>query len=170
MTNPPIPEPTEDGVYPDSPVAELTLERIGAILDSENLQYRIESHDAGEESVTVLRTGFSNTAIFMQLRGETLIIDSIWRGVVPKSEGPKVLQLTNQWNTENYTPTLRFLESGNEGLAVSAVREVHVAKGMSRNQIGAFTMSTLDAIMQAYTYIESQYPQLVTWEEHNHDA
>ena len=54
-------------------------------------------------------------------------------------------------------------------MAVSGARELDVTHGASRNQLGAFVMSTLDAILQSFAWIEQQYPQLVTWEEHNHD-
>ena len=54
-------------------------------------------------------------------------------------------------------------------LAVSGARDLDLTHGASRNQLGAFVMSTLDAVLQSFEWIEQQYPQLVTWKEHNHD-
>lgn len=154
---------------PDTPVEELTLERIGEIFTSENLEYRIEEQPVSEtETATILRTGFSNTAIAMQIRDNVLVMDSVWRGTLPTSEGPQVLSLVNEWNTDHFAPTMRFFESA-DGLAISAVRELNVAEGVSRNQIGAFVMHTLDSILQAYAWVEQSYPQLVTWETPQED-
>ena len=160
-------EPT---LYPDTPVEPVTLERIGEIFESENLEYRLEEQPVGEdETVRILRTGFSNVAIAMQVRDDVLVADSVWRGNVPSSEGPSLLMVLNQWNQQHFAPTLRFFESAENNLAVSGVREVNVAHGLSRNQIGSFVMSTLDSMLQSFAFVEEHYPQLVTWEEHNHD-
>ena len=160
-------EPT---LYPDTPVEPVTLERIGEIFESENLEYRLEEQPVGEdETVRILRTGFSNVAIAMQVRDDVLVADSVWRGNVPSSEGRSLLMVLNQWNQQHFAPTLRFFESAENNLAVSGVREINVAHGLSRNQIGSFVMSTLDSMLQSFAFVEEHYPQLVTWEEHNHD-
>ena len=160
-------EPT---LYPDTPVEPVTLERIGEIFASENLEYRLEEQPVSEEeTVQILRTGFSNVAIAMQVRDDVLVADSVWRGNVPSSEGPTLLMVLNQWNQQHFAPTLRFFESAENNLAVSGVREINIAHGLSRNQIGAFVMSTLDSMLQSFAFVEEHYPQLVTWEEHNHD-
>ena len=157
-------------LYPDTPVEPVTLERIGEIFESENLEYRLEEQPVGEdETVRILRTGFSNVAIAMQVRDDVLVADSVWRGNVPSSEGPSLLMVLNQWNQQHFAPTLRFFESAENNLAVSGVREINVAHGLSRNQIGSFVMSTLDSMLQSFAFVEEHYPQLVTWEEHNHD-
>ena len=151
-------------------VEPVTLERIGEIFESENLEYRLEEQPVGEdETVRILRTGFSNVAIAMQVRDNVLVADSVWRGNVPSSEGPSLLMVLNQWNQQHFAPTLRFFESAENNLAVSGVREINVAHGLSRNQIGSFVMSTLDSMLQSFAFVEEHYPQLVTWEEHNHD-
>ncbi|MDF9565249.1 YbjN domain-containing protein, partial [Bacillus cereus] len=125
-------EPT---LYPDTPVEPVTLERIGEIFESENLEYRLEEQPVGEdETVRILRTGFSNVAIAMQVRDDVLVADSVWRGNVPSSEGPSLLMVLNQWNQQHFAPTLRFFESAENNLAVSGVREINVAHGLSRNQ------------------------------------
>ncbi|MFW0177392.1 YbjN domain-containing protein [Corynebacterium sp. MSK122] len=160
-------EPT---LYPDTPVEPVTLERIGEIFESENLEYRLEEQPVSEEeTVQILRTGFSNVAIAMQVRDDVLVADSVWRGNVPSSEGPSLLMVLNQWNQQHFAPTLRFFESAENNLAVSGVREINIAHGLSRNQIGVFVMSTLDSMLQSFAFVEEHYPQLVTWEEHNHD-
>ena len=160
-------EPT---LYPDTPVEPVTLERIGEIFASENLEYRLEEQPVSEEeTVQILRTGFSNVAIAMQVRDDVLVADSVWRGNVPSSEGPSLLMVFNQWNQQHFAPTLRFFEAAENNLAVSGVREINIAHGLSRNQIGAFVMSTLDSMLQSFAFVEEHYPQLVTWEEHNHD-
>ncbi|MCZ9295110.1 YbjN domain-containing protein [Corynebacterium yonathiae] len=160
-------EPT---LYPDTSVEPVTLERIGEIFSSENLEYRLEEQPVSEEeTVQILRTGFSNVAIAMQVRDDVLVADSVWRGNVPSSEGPSLLMVLNQWNQQHFAPTLRFFESAENNLAVSGVREINIAHGLSRNQIGAFVMSTLDSMLQSFAFVEEHYPQLVTWEEHNHD-
>ena len=105
----------------------------------------------------------------MQVRDDVLVADSVWRGNVPSSEGPSLLMVLNQWNQQHFAPTLRFFESAENNLAVSGVREINVAHGLSRNQIGSFVMSTLDSMLQSFAFVEEHYPQLVTWEEHNHD-
>nr|WP_255717942.1 YbjN domain-containing protein [Corynebacterium sp. ACRPO] len=157
-------------MYPDTPVEPVTLERIGEIFASENLEYRLEEQPVSEEeTVQILRTGFSNVAIAMQVRDDVLVADSVWRGNVPSSEGPSLLMVLNQWNQQHFAPTLRFFESAENNLAVSGVREINIAHGLSRNQIGAFVMSTLDSMLQSFAFVEEHYPQLVTWEEHNHD-
>ena len=160
-------EPT---LYPDTSAEPVTLERIGEIFASENLEYRLEEQPVDEEeTVRILRTGFSNVAIAMQVRDDVLVADSVWRGNVPSSEGPSLLMVLNQWNQQHFAPTLRFFESAENNLAVSGVREINIAHGLSRNQIGAFVMSTLDSMLQSFAFVEEHYPQLVTWEEHNHD-
>lgn len=85
MTDQPNGQPT---IVPDTPIEAVTLERMAEIFDSENLEYRIEEQPVSEDqTVQLLRTGFSNTAIALQLRGNTLTADSVWRGTVPASEG-----------------------------------------------------------------------------------
>lgn len=162
----------------DTPVLEVEVGRLADIFDEQGLEYRIEEHNHPENpenpaeaagTFKVLRTGFSNTVIAMQVRGETLIVDSVWRGQVPTSEGSTLLSLINQWNGEHFAPTLRFFESNENSLAVSAVREMHIGAGASRNQLGAFVMSTLNSILESFAWIESHYPQLVTWEVRNHE-
>ena len=167
-SQPQHPEPSADGLYPDTEISALTVFRVAEIFEAEGLAYRIEPQPAGTdgEEVEILRTGFSNTAIAMQVRDDIFIIDSLWRAAVPRSEGPRILATVNAWNEQQFAPTLRFFEQ-EEQLVVSAVREIHCGLGLSRNQLGAFLMSTLDAIVQSLAWLEQQYPELVTWENHH---
>lgn len=155
---------------PDSPVTPVTPERIAEILEAENLQYRLESTPvpSTEDPTTVVRTGFSNAAIAFSVDGAHLVCDSMWRGQVPTTDAPKLLGIANEWNQTQFTPTLRFFEAAGGGLAVSSHRQINVTEGLSRNQIGAFIMSTLDAVLGSFQWVEKQLPELVTWEE-NHE-
>ena len=163
---------TPQSPIPDTPVEPVTPERISELLDAEGLQHRLESAPvaAGESPATIVRTGFLNTAIAISIDGDQLVCDSMWRGEIPKDDAPKVLGLCNSWNQAHFMPTMRFFENsaGTGHLTASAHRQVDITHGLSRNQIGAFLMSTFDGILRAYEFIEGQFPELVTWEEpHN---
>lgn len=152
-------------------IAEVTFERIGEILEAENLIYRHEEQNIPDGStLQVVRTGFSNAAIAISVRQNTLIVDSLWRGQLSTSQAVDVLAVVNSWNQAQFAPTLRFLEQGEELLAISAVREADVSTGMTRNQLGAFLLSTLDAVLESFQSLEKQFPDSVTWENnHAHD-
>ncbi|WP_156228229.1 YbjN domain-containing protein [Corynebacterium comes] len=158
---------------PDTEVSPATPQRVAELLDAEGLQYRLESAptSSSEQPDTIVRTGFINAAIALSFDRDHLICDSMWRGEVPKSEAPRVLGAVNEWNQTQYMPTLRFFEnSAGEGhLTISAHRQINVEHGLSRNQIGAFVMSSLDGILRSYEWIEGQFPDLVTWEEHHNE-
>ena len=158
---------------PDTEVSPATPQRVAELLDAEGLQHRLESAPAaaGEEPSAVVRTGFINAAIALSIDNDHLICDSMWRGEVPKSEAPRVLGAVNEWNQTQYMPALRFFEnSAGEGhLTISAHRQINVEHGLSRNQIGAFVMSSLDGVLRAYEWVEGQFPDLVTWEENTHE-
>lgn len=158
-------------LYPDTEIAKVTPERIGEIFENENLEYRLEERAMTEGAApeTIVRTGFVNAAIALQLREKTLVIDSVWRGDVPQSQGPQILAAVNQWNEGQFAPTLRFFEASGELLAVSGFREINTELGLSRNQLGSFIMSTLDAVLQSFNFLEQQFPELVTWEEPHHE-
>ena len=152
-------------------IAEVTFERIGEILEAENLIYRHEEQNIPDGStLQVVRTGFSNAAIAISVRQNTLIVDSLWRGQLSTSQAVDVLAVVNSGNQAQFAPTLRFFEQGEELLAISAVREADVSTGMTRNQLGAFLLSTLDAVLESFQSIEKQFPDSVTWENnHAHD-
>jgi hypothetical protein len=154
-------------------VSPATPQRVAELLDAEGLQHRLESAPVGpgDEPATIVRTGFINAAIALSIDNDHLICDSMWRGEVPTTEAPRVLGAVNEWNQTQYMPTLRFFEnsSGEGHLTISALRQINVEHGLSRNQIGAFVMSSLDGVLRAFEWVEGQFPDLVTWEEHDHE-
>ncbi|WP_311775544.1 YbjN domain-containing protein [Corynebacterium testudinoris] len=158
---------------PDTPVSAVTPERLSELLTEEGLQHRLEAAPAAADEATtvVVRTGFINAAIALSIDGDYLVADSMWRGEVTKKDAPRLLAMVNEWNQTQYMPTLRFFESsaGLGHLTVSAHRQIFIGEGLSRNQIGAFVMSTLDGILRAYEWVEGQLPELVTWEEPHSD-
>ena len=160
------PTPNEQDRSPETvgDIAEVTFERIGEILDAEKLVYRNEEQEIPDGStLQVVRTGFSNAAI-------AIIVDSLWRGQLSTSQAVDVLAVVNSWNQAQFAPTLRFFEQGENLLAISAVREADVSTGMTRNQLGAFLLSTLDAVLESFQALGKQFPDAVTWEEtHTHD-
>src|SRR5690625_4065979 len=80
-------EPT---IVPDTPVEDLTLDRVAEIFDDKQLVYRLENVETPDgDTGTILRTGFSNAAIAMQIRDNTLVIDSLWRGAFPTAQGDR---------------------------------------------------------------------------------
>ncbi len=165
------PDADEKRVYEDTEIKPVTIERIAEIFDNEGLEYRLEDQVVreGEPAETIVRTGFLNAAIALQLRENTLVIDSVWRGDVPQTDGPGLLATVNGWNEEQFAPTLRFFEASADKLAVSGFREINIELGLSRNQLGSFIMSSLDAILQSFNYLENTYPALVTWEDPHND-
>ncbi|MGD7001191.1 YbjN domain-containing protein [Corynebacterium halotolerans] len=162
---------TEPAREPDTPIAAVTPERVAEILESENLQYRLEDVPApdGRQSQVMVRTGFVNVAISFAVDEEHLTFDSMWRGTPVAEQAPKLLAAVNEWNLSQFTPTLRFFEATTGKLALSAQRQINTTYGMSRNQIGAFVMSTLDAVNSCFQWVESEFPELVTWEEPHHE-
>lgn len=162
---------TEPDREPDTPIAAVTPERVAEILEAENLQYRLEDVPTpdGKDTQVMVRTGFINVAISFAVDGDHLTFDSMWRGTPASPQAPKVLAAVNEWNLGQFTPTLRFFESSSGQLAVSAQRQINVTHGMSRNQIGAFVMSTLDAVNGCFQWLEKQFPALVTWEDNHSD-
>lgn len=151
----------------------MTPERVAEMLQSEGLQYRLESApiEPGQEPSTIVRTGFANAAIAFIVDGDNLVVDSMWRGEITKTEAPRILSIINEWNQTQYMPTLRFFENsqGEGHLTISAYRQINIVEGLSRNQTGAFIMSSLDGVLRAFEWVGKQLPELVTWEEPNHD-
>ncbi|MDY3127936.1 MAG: YbjN domain-containing protein [Corynebacterium sp.] len=162
--------PSTKATIPDSPVLEVTLDRLGDILSAENLAYRIDSMDDSiADDGRVLRTGFSNAMITFHIHNNNLFVDAMWRGQFSPEQGTDVLFLTNQWNAENFNPTLRFFETQNQQLAIAASRLMDISCGASRNQLGSFATTTFDAILTAFNFVETKHPETVTWETPNHD-
>lgn len=162
---------TEEEKEPDTPISAVTAERVAEILDSENLKYRLEevpAREGGEPSLMV-RTGFINVAISFAVDEKHLTFDSMWRGAPTTEQASEVLAAVNEWNLTQFTPTLRFFEAATGALVLSAHRQTNITHGFSRNQIGAFVMSTLDAAANCFQWVESQFPDLVTWEDNHNE-
>ena len=87
------------------------------------------------------------------------------RGEFPVDTASQVLYACNEHNQTHFAPTLRFFERGEDTLAVSAIRTLNIAHGASFNQLGAFITSSVDMTLQAFDYLASTFPALVTWEE-----
>ena len=45
----------------------------------------------------------------------------------------------------------------------SAYRRQRITEGLSRNQLGAFLMSSIEAIGVACGHLDQTFPELVTW-------
>ena len=154
----PNPDPNPDP-NPNT-VAPVDLAAVTAILDEENLEYRLEEE--------FIRTGFANAAIVIALDSDALVFEAIWRGDFPLNMASQLLFACNEHNQTHFAPTLRFFEKGTQHLAVSAIRSVDVSHGASFNQLGAFVVSSIEATLQAFDYLAVTFPTLVTWEEpHN---
>ncbi|AIT61169.1 YbjN domain-containing protein [Corynebacterium doosanense] len=136
-------------------IAEVTLERIEEILLTEGIECVQEGR--------VLRTGYSNSAIALTIDNDRLVCDSLWRGQVALSDGAGLMHALNQWNQNQIAPTLRFFEQEGSHLVVSAYRQANVSEGLSHDQLGAFVLSCLETIDAAFSYVEQQFPELVTW-------
>ncbi|WP_080794761.1 YbjN domain-containing protein [Corynebacterium pacaense] len=145
-------------------VRTLRLDTVARILDEEQLDYRREEHGGTD----VIRTGFINAAISIAQLDGALAVEAMWRGMPPTAQAAEVLAATNEWNLTQFAPTLRFFEAGEGTLAINGVRQISTGSGISYNQTGAFIMSTLDATIACFTWLEQQFPELVTWED-NHD-
>lgn len=139
----------------------MTASAVAAIFEEERLEYRIEG-DA-------VRSGFVNTALVVAIDGPTLVFEAMWRGAAPKELASHLLLAVNEHNQTHFAPTLRMFESEGDALAVSAIRTLRVADGASFNQLGAFIVSSIEATLEAFGFLEASFPTLVTWEDPHHE-
>ncbi|QPK82435.1 YbjN domain-containing protein [Corynebacterium qintianiae] len=145
---------------PNNDVRPVDLDAVAAILAAEALEHRVEASG--------VRTGFVNAAMVFAIDNDTLVFEAVWRGEFPKETASQVLYACNEHNQSTFAPTLRFFESGDDTLAISAVRTLDITHGASFNQLGAFTVSSIDATLQAFDFLAATFPTLVTWEDpHN---
>ncbi|SDL74842.1 Putative sensory transduction regulator [Corynebacterium mycetoides] len=147
--------PNNDDVRP------VDTNAVATILREENLEHRVEDD--------VVRTGFIDAAMVFAIDDGTLVFEAVWRGEFPKETASQVLYACNEHNQSTFTPTLRFFESDDETLAVSAVRTVDITHGASFNQLGAFVVSSIDATLQAFRFLADSFPTLVTWEDTHYE-
>lgn len=178
-TGTPEDDPAESGRpserHEDGPVTPVTPQRIAEILQAENLEFRLDSAPVGPdvEPLTVVRTGFDNMALSFAVTDDRLLAEGLWRASVPVADAATLLYDVNYFNQMQITPTLRFFEAAEGSLAVSGVRQIPVGTGLSRNQIGVFVLTTVEAFVRAFATLEQEHPELVTWTEahddHQHD-
>lgn len=145
---------------PNNEPKQVTPEAVAEIFNAEGLEHRVENG--------TVRSGFVNAAIVVAFDGDHLIFESLWRGEIPKDMASHILLATNEHNQTHFAPTLRFFEQGGEHLAISAIRTLDITHGASYNQLGAFIMSSIDVVLQAFDFLATSFPTLVTWEDpHN---
>ena len=158
MTTDQTEEPVQPSEHPERNVtAEVTPEAVAAIFEEEHLEYRIEEQ--------VVRSGFVNAAIVVAIDGDHLIFEALWRGEFPVDTASQVLYACNEHNQTHFAPTLRFFERGEDQLAVSAIRSMHIGDGASFNQLGSFVITSIDATLQAFDFLKTTFPTVVNWEE-----
>lgn len=147
----------------DDEPAAVTTQRVSEILVTDGIEFDTEDVSDPRGERTIIRTGFNNSAVAFTIDGDVLVCDSLWRGQVGLSDGAALMAAVNTWNQTQIAPVLRFFEQEKSHLVVSAYRHIHVGAGLSRNQLGAFVLSSLNAVNDAYAAVEKQFPELVTW-------
>ncbi|WP_257181795.1 YbjN domain-containing protein [Corynebacterium cystitidis] len=150
-------------------VTDFNIALVGQVLADENLEYRLQNTPIPDGSITVVRTGFINSAIAFVREGDYLVCEALWRGEFPKALSATLLAICNEYNQMQFAPTLRFYEQAEDYVAANAFRLLDISQGTSYNQVGAFVVSTLDAIVGAFSALEEQFPELVIWDDpHEH--
>lgn len=144
-------------------VEPITPQRVADIFTEEGLEHRVD------EEVRAVRSGFVNAAIVVALDGAHLVFEAIWRGSVPKDMASHLLFAVNEYNQTHFAPTLRMFEAEDDTLAVSAIRTMDADVGASFNQLGTFIVTSITAVLEAFNYLETTFPTLVTWENPHHE-
>lgn len=159
------------GAEPDTAIAEVTPTRVAEILRTEDLEHRLDSAAVGanETPLTVVRTGFVNSAVSYTVADDQLVMEALWRGTFEADRAVRLLAWINNWNQTQFAPTMRFFEQADGQLVASAIDLVPVAAGLSRNQLAVFVLSCLDNVTRAFRELEEDFPDLVTWMEDDHD-
>lgn len=135
-------------------VRDVELADIAAILEGEELEYRVEE--------PVVRTGFVNAAMVFTFDDGTLVFESVWRGEFTPEDVSSLLYATNEYNQTHFTPTLRFFQSEENTLAITGIRTLDVSKGLSTNQLGAFVVTSIHSTLQAFSFLAETFPTAVT--------
>ncbi|AKK06035.1 Putative bacterial sensory transduction regulator [Corynebacterium mustelae] len=110
-----------------------------------------------------ITTSFVDHTVFFQTKDDFLALDSVWRGMVPIAKTTRLLTLCNEWNTMHDAPTLQFQELGSDSLELQCRRSLRVVDGVSVNQLGAFVLTSLDAIMACWNYVAGELPYYMNW-------
>lgn len=153
MTPPTPPTP------PTSPVA-VTLEAVADVFRDRDLNFQVDDDK--------LMSGFENCTIFFAISDDSLVFESIWRGMAPPELAPQLLYTINERNQARFAPTLRMLETADGMLATSATRTVDTAEGLTGEQLEIFVISTIQMTLETFAQIEQSLPTLVDWTDtHN---
>lgn len=153
-------EPAQDNV-----LRPIDLERIAGILDAEGVEYVQETalDSAGENPRPVVRTGFVECSIVFYLDGDMVKVDAQWRGRPAATAAPQALAAVNEWNLTQLIPQLYFMEVAEGIIGFACHRSLNCTGGVSHNQVGAFVMTTIQAVMRCCGYLDQQFPSAVTW-------
>lgn len=89
---------------------------------------------------------------------------SAWRATLALDEAAQLLAVCNEWNKTTLLPCVSFYEESDNLLHVTTQRTFDASAGVSFNQLGAFTVSTIDSFVGVWNHFDSQFPHRVTWE------
>lgn len=140
------------------------MERLTEILDAEGLEYRVKPQ--------MVETGAPNTALRFSLQADLLVAQGVWRGKLTATDAMTALLSCNSWNRNHLHPTLTLMathpdNSSTPTYAIAARRTLLITKGASRHQLGAFLVDTYGGILDAFSSVEKDCRQAVTWEAPN---
>ena len=147
---------------PSSPTSPtpVTLEAVADVFRGRDLNFQIEDDK--------LMSGFENCSIFFAISDDSLVFESIWRGMAPPELAPQLLYTINNLNQERFAPALRMLETADGMLATSATRTIDTAEGLTDEQLEIFVISTIQITLEAFSQVEQSLPTLVDWTD-THD-
>ncbi|APT84843.1 hypothetical protein [Corynebacterium aquilae] len=147
----------------------VTPERIGEILDGEGIAYDIMGD-------TVIVT-YPQFGIYFGCFEQALGAAGTWTGAVGPELVTVALGASNEWNLTQLTPMLGFSIVGPDAEATptddhapaaediinfSFRRTALTGEGMSRNQLGAWIMTTIETTVACVGWLETQFPDTTT--------
>lgn len=127
------------------------------ILTAENLAYQVDTiSDAktGEE-LPVVRLGFDDAMIAIVCRPDGLIVDAIFKESLPDLAAPICLAIVNEWNLTQIMPVLSFEQNPSGDLSFRIHRRCSIVDP-SRNQAGAYIMSSMEGIQRCHEWVRTQ--------------
>ncbi|QQU83655.1 YbjN domain-containing protein [Corynebacterium riegelii] len=138
----------------------ITIEAVADVFRGRDLNFQVEDDK--------LLSGFENCSIFFALSDDSLVFESIWRGMAPQDLAPQLLFTINNLNQARFAPTLRMLETADGMLATSATRTIDAAEGLTDEQLEVFVISTIQMTLETFAQLEQSLPALVDWTD-THD-
>lgn len=132
------------------------ISTIEEILTDENLKF--------VRTDQCITTGFINQSITIQKMEHMVYMGSAWRATLALDEAVQLLAVCNEWNKTTLLPCVSFHEESDNLLHVTTQRSFDTSAGVSFNQLGAFTVSTIDSFVGVWNHFDSQFPHRVTWE------